>query len=266
MFLHNKRLMYTVRVDQPNPLFANLLLEQFGGPNGELAAAMRYFTQAWNEPDPQRRSMLADIATEELSHLEMVGQALVLLQKGSPAAETDKVEGDYLGKLLDGKHEQFIEISATAPGSVLSGGGPVLSDSGGKRFTADWIDTIGEPTADLRSDIAAEARAKITYERLIKQCDDPGLKDTLTFLMTREIAHQQMFEAALASITDNFPPGKLLGDPQLGHVYVQTSDGYGDAGATEASEGFEFAQLHNPAWGFELDDDPVGKAADQTIL
>ena len=103
MFLHNKRLMYTVRVDQPNPLFAKLLLEQFGGPNGELSAAMRYFTQAWNEPDPQRRSLLADIATEELSHLEMVGQALVLLQKGSPAAEIDKVEGDYLGDLLGRK-------------------------------------------------------------------------------------------------------------------------------------------------------------------
>jgi len=65
-------MMYTVRVDAPNPLFAKMLLEQFGGPNGELAAAMRYFTQGWNEPDEQRRSMLLDIATEELSHLEMV--------------------------------------------------------------------------------------------------------------------------------------------------------------------------------------------------
>ena len=87
--------------------------------------------------------------------------------------------------------------------------GDPLIDSAGKRFTADWIDTIGEPTADLRSDIAAEARAKIVYERLIKQCDDPGLKDTLTFLMTVKIAHQKMFEAALDSITDNFPPGTL---------------------------------------------------------
>src|SRR5580698_3069462 len=133
MFLHNKKLMYTVRVDQPNPLFANLLLEQFGGANGELGAAMRYFSQAWNEPDPGRRSMLADIATEELSHLEMVGQALVLLMKGSPAAEIDKAEGDYLGDLLSGKHEDFIELSTTAPASVLSGGGPQLIDSAGNR-------------------------------------------------------------------------------------------------------------------------------------
>jgi Mn-containing catalase len=262
MFLHNKRLMYTVRVDRPNPQFARLLLEQFGGPNGELAAAMRYFTQAWNEPDEQRRSMLADIATEELSHLEMVGQALVMLLKGSPAAEVDKVEGTYLGNLLEGKHEDYIELSTTAPASVLSGGGPALMDSSGKRFTADWIDTLGEPSADLRSDIAAEARAKIVYERLIKQCDDASLKDALTFLMTREIAHQQMFEAALASLVGNFPPGRLPGNEQLGHVYVRDSDGT----SPSESPGFELAQQYKGDWGFELVADPVERASEQTIL
>jgi Manganese containing catalase len=86
MFLHNPKMMYTVRVDEPNPEFAKMLLEQFGGPNGELAAAMRYFTQGWNEPDGARRSMLLDIATEELSHLEMVAQTLALLLKGSVGA------------------------------------------------------------------------------------------------------------------------------------------------------------------------------------
>jgi Mn-containing catalase len=256
--------MYTVRVDSPNPEFAKLLLEQFGGANGELSAAMRYFTQAWNEPNGERRSMLADIATEELSHLEMVGQALVLLMKGTPADAIDEVEGDYLGELLEGKHEEFIELSTTAPASVLSGGGPQLIDSAGNAFTADWIDTIGEPTADLRSDIAAEARAKITYERLIKQCDDPGLKDTLTFLMTREVAHQKMFEGALASITDNFPPGKLPGDENLAHVYIPGSDGYG-VGKTEPTPGFEFAET-NSDWGFKFEDDPVGNSTDQEIL
>ena len=259
MFLHNKRLMYTVRVDRPNPQFARLLLEQFGGPNGELAAAMRYFTQAWNEPDESRRGMLADIATEELSHLEMVGQALVLLMKGSPAAEVDKVEGSYLGNLLNGNHEDYIELSTVAPASVLSGGGPALMDSAGNHFTAEWIDTLGEPTADLRSDIAAEARAKIVYERLIKQCDDASLKESLGFLMTREIAHEQMFAAALAAITSNFPPGKLAGDERLGHVYVHDSDG-------TSPVGFELAQQHKGDWGFELVDDPISRSADQTIL
>lgn len=266
MFLHNKRLMYTVRVDQPNPQFAKLLLEQFGGPNGELGAALRYFTQAWNEPHEGRRSMLADIATEELSHLEMVGQALVMLMKGTPAAEVDKVEGTYLGDLLEGKHEDYVNLSTTAPASVLSGGGPTLTDSAGTAFTTDWVDTIGEPTADLRSDIAAEARAKIVYERLIKQCDDPGLSDTLTFLMTREIAHQQMFEAALAAIPSNFPPGKLAGEERLGHVYIHDSNGFGEPDASAAASCDGFAVAQQSLWGFELDAEPMQHASDQTIL
>ena len=124
MFLHNKRMMYTVRVDAPNPLFAKMLLEQFGGPNGELAAAMRYFTQGWNEPDEQRRSMLLDIATEELSHLEMVAQSLHLLLKGSPAELVDQVEGDYLGDLLKGKMPDYVNMSLTSGPTLLGGGGP----------------------------------------------------------------------------------------------------------------------------------------------
>lgn len=265
MFLHNKRLMHTVRVEEPNPQFARLLLEQFGGPNGELGAAMRYFTQAWNDPDDKRRSMLADIATEELSHLEMVGQALVLLTKGTPGAEADKVQGSYLGDLLDGKHEDYIDLASAAPASILAGGGPKLCDSAGNSWTADWVDTVGEPSTDLRSDIAAESRAKIVYERLIKFCADPGLKDTLTFLMTREIAHQKMFEAALAAISDNFPPGKLAGTEAAAHAYVVTSDGYGAGGAQGAAEGFELSE-NNSSWGFQLDQDPISNAASQNIL
>src|SRR5579871_354244 len=85
MFAHNKRLMYTVRVDQTNPVLANLLLEQFGGPQGELAAAMRYFTQALAETDPGRKDLLLDIATEELSHLEVIGSIVAMLNKGAKA-------------------------------------------------------------------------------------------------------------------------------------------------------------------------------------
>jgi Mn-containing catalase len=90
---------------------------------------------------------------------------------------------------------------------------------------AAYIDTIGEPTADLRSNIAAEARAKIVYERLINLTDDPGVKDALTFLMTREVAHQKSFEKALYSIEPNFPPGKLPGDPRFTNVYFRMSSG-----------------------------------------
>jgi len=175
--------------------------------NGELAAAMRYFTQGWNEPDEQRRSMMLDIATEELSHLEMVAQTLHMLLKGSPSELVDQVEGNYLGEMLNGKMPDYASMSLNSGPNILGGGGPRLTDSMGAPWTAAYIDTIGQPAADLRSDIAAEARAKITYERLIKFTDDVGVKDTLTFLMTREVAHQKMFEAALASIEENFPPG-----------------------------------------------------------
>jgi len=262
MFLHNPKMMYTVRVDEPNPEFAKMLLEQFGGPNGELAAAMRYFTQGWNEPDPARRSMLLDIATEELSHLEMVAQTLALLLKGSPSELVDQVEGNYLGDLLNGNMPNYIAMSVNSGPNVLGGGGPRLTDSMGAPWTAAYIDTIGQPVADLHSDIAAEARAKIVYERLIKQCDDPGCKDTLNFLMTREVAHQKMFQAALDSITENFPPGTLPGDGKLGHAYVADSGNFGSGGDGGNTDGFDLAQA-NSEWGFELDEKPVGNASEQ---
>jgi Mn-containing catalase len=247
MFAHHQELMVDVRVDRPDPNFAKALLEQFGGPNGELAAAMRYFTQGWNESDPQRRSMLLDIATEELSHLEVVAQTIGMLLSGSPSELVDTMEGGYLGDLLDGKKDRYFELAfgLQAQPIALGGGGPRLTDSEGHPWTAAYIDTIGQPEADLRSDIAAEARAKIVYERLIKGCDDPGVRDTLNFLMTREIAHQKMFEAALASITDNFPPGKLPGDERLAHLYVADSKALGGG-----EPGFELAQA-NIDWGFE---------------
>lgn len=261
MFLHNKRMMHTVRVDEPNPKFAKLLLEQFGGANGELAAAMRYFTQAWNDPDGRRRGMLLDIATEELSHLEMVGQMLVMLLKGSAPAKVDEVEGSYLGDLLDGKADALAELSLAPGASMLSGGGPRLTDSAGNPWTSAWVDTIGEPVADLQSDIAAEGRAKIVYERLIKYSNDAGACQTLNFLMTREVAHQKMFEAALGAITDNFPPGKLAGDPEVSHLYFRDSGGSGGP----ADQGFQLAQ-ENSQWGFELEPDPLAHAPDQTVL
>jgi Mn-containing catalase len=261
MFLHNKKLMHTVRVDRPNPAYATMLLEQFGGPNGELAAAMRYFTQGWNEPDEQRRSLLLDIATEELSHLEMVAQTLVLLLKGTPGSEIDDVEGGYLGDLLDGKHADYVNLSLTSKGVLLGGGGPKLTDSAGNAWTADWVDTVGHPQVDLRSDIAAEARAKLVYERLIKVSDDPGVRDTLTFLMSRENAHMQMFQAALAAIPDNFPVGNMPGSEELNHYYFAVSDG----DPATRGQGHQLVQEHSE-YGFQLDPDPLSHASEQQVL
>jgi Mn-containing catalase len=222
MFMHNKRLQYTVRVAEPNPALASLLLEQFGGPDGELAAAMRYFTQGLGESDPGRKDLLIDIATEELSHLEVIGSIVAMLNKSVKAqlSEAAMEEADLYMAINSGgnSHTQ----------SLLYGGGPSLTNSSGVPWTAAYIDTKGDPTCDLRSNIAAESRAKIVYERLIAITDDPGIKEALGFLMTREIAHQKSFEKALYSIENNFPPGKLPGIERFANVYVNTSQGEGD--------------------------------------
>jgi Mn-containing catalase len=221
--MHNKRLQYTVRVGETNPALASLLLEQFGGADGELAAAMRYFTQGLAEDDPGRKDMLLDIATEELSHLEVIGSIVAMLNKGIKAqlSEAALAEADLYRSLNAGgdSHTQ----------ALLFAGGPSLTNSSGVPWTAAYVDSRGEPTCDLRSNIAAESRAKIIYERLINITDDPGIKEALGFLMTREIAHQKSFEKALYAITDNFPPGKLMGIAPFADMYVNTSQGEGDA-------------------------------------
>lgn len=222
MFSHNKRLQYTVRVSEPNPALASLLLEQFGGPDGELAAAMRYFTQGLAEEDPGRKDLLLDIATEELSHLEVIGSIVAMLNKGA--------KGDLAEAALE---EAELYKSLTAGGNshtqaILYGGGPSLTNSSGVPWTAAYIDSRGDPSCDLRSNIAAESRAKIIYERLIAITDDPGIKDALGFLMTREIAHQKSFEKALYAMADNFPPGRLPGTAPYDRLYVNASTGPGD--------------------------------------
>jgi Mn-containing catalase len=222
MFMHNKRLQYTVRVSEPNPKLACMLLEQFGGADGELAAAMRYFTQGLGEEDPGRKDMLLDIATEELSHLEIIGSIVAMLNKGVKAQLTEQQQQEA---------ELYNMVGSTgtsAKEAILFGGGPALIDSAGVPWTAAYIDSRSEPTVDLRSNIAAESRAKIVYERLIGITDDPGIKEALGFLMTREVAHQKSFEKALYAIEDNFPPGKLPGVAPYADMYVNTSQGEGD--------------------------------------
>src|SRR5947209_15993171 len=111
MFMHNKRLMYTVRVSEPNPVLASLFLEQFGGPDGELAAAMRYFTQGISEDDPGRKDMLIDIATEELSHLEVIGSLVVMLSKGVKGKLAEGVgAGELLADITQGGESHTLSL------------------------------------------------------------------------------------------------------------------------------------------------------------
>jgi Mn-containing catalase len=126
MFMHNKRLMYTVRVAEPNPMLSSLLLEQFGGPQGELAAAMRYFSQALAESDPGRKDMLLDIATEELSHLEVIGSIIVMMNKGVKGKLAEgSGEGELLAEITQGGESHAL--------SLLYGGGSIPAVRRGRR-------------------------------------------------------------------------------------------------------------------------------------
>jgi Mn-containing catalase len=226
--------MYTVRVGEPDPRFGRMLLEQFGGANGELAAAMQYSIQGINCEDPARKDMLMDIGTEELSHLEVIG-SLARLHLKPTKASRDAAEADPLI-------------------AIAGGGGVNLYNSQGDPWTADYLKITGELDVDLRSNIAAEARAKIVYERLINFCDDAGTKDALQFLMTREITHMKAFARALESLgKDPFEIGKIPPTPDVVNQYFNDSTGEDpDQGAIDArgpwNQGGEWKYVEAPAF------------------
>jgi Mn-containing catalase len=215
MYHHIKQLMYTVNVGTPDVAFGNMLLEQFGGANGELAAAMQYTLQGWNcVDDLARRDLLLDIGTEELSHLEIVG-ALIRMHLKPMKEKREAAEADPLV-------------------CIAGGGGLALINSMGNAWTGDYLKITGELDVDLRSNIAAEARAKIVYERLINHTDDPDTVDALQFLMTREITHMKAFSAALESLEKPpFSIGRLAVTPKLVDEYFNASTGDGDEGETD---------------------------------
>lgn len=218
MFVHNKEMQFEIRVERPDPRFANLLQEQFGGENGELKAAMQYFTQAFllRRKNPKMYDLFMDIATEELSHLEMVGSLITLLLDGL---------NDDLQVALNPLH--FIE----------TGGGPHVSNAAGTPFTGAYINANGDPSVDLRSNLGAESRAKVVYEYLKQFTDDPGVQDTLTFLMTREVTHFQQFTAALNELPVNFPPGQAPGDERFQNVAFNMSEGETSRGPWNQGQG-----------------------------
>lgn len=230
MFYHVKDLQFNARVSKPDPRFARILLEAFGGANGELTSALQYFVQAFSchNPYPDKYDMLMDIATEELAHLEIVGATIQMLLGSVNGEMKDAVETMDLNSMMNGKaaKEDLIHQAFTNPQFlVMAPGSPCLQDSNGNPWCATYVSANAELTVDLQSNMANECRAKIGYENLLKFTEDPLVRETLVFLMTREVTHFQQFEAALASIQPNFPPGVLQTSPKYSNLYFNVSKG-----------------------------------------
>lgn len=174
MFSYSKRLQYPVNIKRKNLKIAKALLSQYGGPDSELAAALRYLNQRYTMPDDRGRALLTDIATEELAHLEIIAAMIYQLMKG---ATLDEIKKEDLGG--------YFSMHDT---------GLFLSDPEGVPFTTAYIETSGDFIADLESDMAAEQRARATYEHLMDLTDDKDVLAPLTFLRQREVVHYQRFK------------------------------------------------------------------------
>ena len=180
MFKHEKPLLHEVKVEKPNPQYAVLMQEQLGGANGELKAAMQYISQSFRIKDPEIKDLFLDIGAEELSHMEMVAQTI---------------------NLLNGHDVNYNGVSSgEIETHVLGGLSPVLMNSSGYSWTADYVSVTGDLVADLLSNIASEQRAKVVYEYLYRQIDDKEVKKTIDFLLNREEAHNALFREALNKV------------------------------------------------------------------
>ena len=219
MFFHKKETIRPVNIADPNPRFAQLLLEQFGGATGELTAGLQNWTQSLHCEHAGIKDMLQDIALEEFSHLEMIGKLI-----DSHTKNVDQTEA-YKSTLF-----------------AVRGVGPHLLDSQGQAWSAAYINEGGDVVRDLRADIAAEAGARQTYESLIKLAPDDGTKEALVHLLTREISHTQMFMKALDSLgklTDPFF-GNIQPDSTVDIYYNLSTDGKDERGPWNEEPTFRY--------------------------
>ena len=202
MFKHDKALLREVKVERPNPQYAVLMQEQLGGGNGELKAAMQYLSQSFRIKDPEIKDLFLDIAAEELSHMEMVAQTINLLN----------------GHDVNNKEVDNGEIQT----HVQCGLSPVLINSSGAPWTADYVTVTGDLVADLLSNIASEQRAKVVYEYLYRQIEDKYVRETRDFLLNREEAHNALFRDALNKVK-NTGSNKDFGITEDSKLYFDLS-------------------------------------------
>lgn len=182
MFSYNKKLQYPVKIKNPNPNLAKIILTQYGGPDGELGASLRYLSQRYSMPFDELRGLLTDIGTEELGHLEMIGAIVHQL--------TRNLNGNQM------KDPTF------APYFVDHTAGVYPAAAVGTPWSAATMQVTGDPMADLVEDLAAEQKARVTYDNILRICDDPDVNDVIRFLREREIVHFQRFGEAVQLLRD----------------------------------------------------------------
>ncbi|MBE6944583.1 MAG: manganese catalase family protein [Ruminococcaceae bacterium] len=177
MFSYEKKLQYPVKIERPNPRLASVIISQYGGPDGELGASMRYLSQRYSMPFDELKGLLTDIGTEELSHLEMVAAIIHQLTRNLKTK-------DIVGTSLE---PYFVDHTV----------GVYPTAASGFPWTAASIAVKGDPLTDLTEDLAAEQKARTTYDNILRLSDDPDVNDVIKFLREREIVHFQRFGEAI---------------------------------------------------------------------
>ncbi|MBO8171757.1 MAG: manganese catalase family protein [Bacillaceae bacterium] len=232
MYIHQKQLLFPVQVRNQNPSYAAAVLEQFGGANGELKACLQYFVQSFATPDPAIKDLLLDISTEEISHLEMVGECITQFM-GPPDPDPSLMGGQDVEMAseamtlsqAENSINQMINSNSTLQKSVILGGhGPLLTDSSGSPFSGNFINSVGDLLSNLQSNLAAELRARKVYEELHRHIADPGAREMFDFLIQREEAHASLFEEAIERVQD-MQPEASFGDKEYSKMYPDLSKG-----------------------------------------
>ncbi len=177
MFVYQKNLQYPVKIRNVNPKLASVIISQYGGPDGELGASMRYLSQRYSMPYPELKALLTDIGTEELGHLEMVGAIIHQLTRKLTDAQIETAGFDTY----------FVDHTA----------GVYPTAASGAPWNAASIGVKGDPIADLVEDMAAEQKARVTYDNILRLSDDPDVNDVIKFLREREVVHFQRFGEAM---------------------------------------------------------------------
>ena len=190
MWKYEKKLLYPVKVKNRNPRLAQIIMSQYGGPDGELGASLRYLSQRFAMPTPETQGLLNDIGNEELSHLEMVGALVYQLTRN-----------------LD---SQMVKDSGFYNYFINHGTGIYPANTNGTPFDAKYIASTGDPIADLNENLAAEHKARATYDNILRLSDDPDVNDVIKFLREREIVHYQRFSEALCRENDAINSKKVM--------------------------------------------------------